>query len=158
MSGRIRARSDTESRKLRGRALEEEALKLRMAGLSYSQIAQHLGVSKSTAHKAVIRALDRLNQRIAEEAEQVRRLELERLDVMFRSLWPQVLKGNQGAIDRALRIMERRARLLGLDAAQKVNVQGTIGPPVIREVIVNIPAQPPDIPLPDGEGKEDTGA
>jgi hypothetical protein len=46
---------------------------------------------------------------------------------MLLALWPQVLKGNQGAIDRALRVMERRAKLLGLDAPTRQEVTGAEG-------------------------------
>jgi len=54
-----------------------------------------------------------------ETAEEIRRLELERLDAMLFAIGPEVRKGSYGAIDRALKIMERRARLLGLDAPVK---------------------------------------
>jgi len=43
-------------------------------------------------------------------------LELERLDVMLLALWRRVQNGDERAIDRALKIEERRAKLLGLDA------------------------------------------
>ena len=112
---------------VRGREREEEALGLRLGGLTYRVIGERMGISESGAYKAIIRALKRLNERIAEKAEEVRRLELERLDKMLRGLWPSALRGNQGAIDRVLRIMQRRAMYLGLDAPKALDVRVTEG-------------------------------
>lgn len=53
-------------------------------------------------------------------AEEVRTLEVARLDAMLLALWPQVKQGNQGAIEKALKVEERRAKLLGLDAPAKI--------------------------------------
>jgi len=105
-----------------GREREEEALKFRLSGLTYRLIAAEMGISESGAYKAVIRALRRLNERILEQASEVRRMELERLDKMLRGLWFSALKGHQGAIDRVLRIMQRRAMYLGLDAPKALDV------------------------------------
>ncbi len=116
------AGSKASQRRLTARERERKAMELRLAGATYAQIAQALGISQAGAHKAVMRALKRLNEKLNEQAEQVRRLELERLDRMLLALWPQAQKGNHGAVDRILRIMERRARLLGLDAPKSVDV------------------------------------
>ena len=42
------------------------------------------------------------------------------LDALLEILWPQVEAGDQGAVDRSLKIMQRRAALRGLDAPTKV--------------------------------------
>jgi hypothetical protein len=57
----------------------------------------------------------------------VRELELTRLDAMLLPLWRRVQAGEEKAIDRALRIMERRARLLGLDAPTRGELSGPEG-------------------------------
>jgi len=51
---------------------------------------------------------------------------------MQRALWPTALSGDLGAIDRLVRIMERRARLLGLDSRVEVGLVGPGGGPIIR--------------------------
>jgi methylmalonyl-CoA mutase cobalamin-binding subunit len=38
---------------------------------------------------------------------------------MLNSLWDGAMRGNLLAIDRVLKIMERRARMLGLDVAER---------------------------------------
>lgn len=43
-------------------------------------------------------------------------LELQRLDALQAALWNEAASGNVAAVDRVLRIMERRARLLNLDS------------------------------------------
>jgi hypothetical protein len=101
------------------------ALQLRAAGASYQQIADQLGhKSASNAVQDVTRALEVL-------ARQGRRtppgitlaLELERLDTAERAV--NQIRANARAdpelalraVDRILRISDRRARLLGLDPA-----------------------------------------
>jgi len=122
MSG---AGSRTSQRRLTARERERRGLALRLEGKTYQQIARELGMSEAGAYKAVLRALTRLNEKIAEQADEVRRLELERLDRLLLGLWPQAARGNQGAVDRVLRIMERRARLLGLDAPNALDLRAT---------------------------------
>ena len=97
---------------------KRKALELRKAGASYEQIAEMLGYrSKSGAYKAVSLALRDL---LREPADSVRKLELSRLDDMLMGIWPRVRSGDVLAIDRALKLAERRAKLLGLDAPVKV--------------------------------------
>lgn len=96
-----------------------QALELRKAGVSYRAIGDRLGVSEAQAHrdvKAAMQALQKVQDTVAED---VRTMELARLDDMYFSIATQIRNGNHGAIDRGLRIMERRAKLLGLDAATR---------------------------------------
>lgn len=103
---------------LQARALKATAM--RLAGARYDDIAQALGYnSRQAAHDAVRRVLIDLPD---ESPEQVKRLEASRLDRMQQALWAQALTGNQSAIDRVLRIMERRAKLLGIDAPTQSQV------------------------------------
>jgi hypothetical protein len=121
--------SKTSPRKMRARDREVEALNLRKSGATYDQIGKTLGITTQGAYKAIIRSLQRLNEKNSEGSDELRRLEVERLDRMLAAIWGQVLNGNQGAIDRALRIGERRAKLLGLDAPTKTDLT-TDGKPI----------------------------
>jgi len=107
--------SKASKRILRGRQREEQSLALRLTGATYRQIGSELGITEQGAHAAVMRALKRLNERIAEGAEEVRQLELGRLDALLEAVWPRATMGKVDAVDRALKIMARRAALLGLD-------------------------------------------
>lgn len=108
---KIAARTKT---RMSYRERQAAALELRLAGQEYAAIADELGyANKSGAYKAVQNALTAI---IREPAEQLVTLEVARLDAMLRAVWKRIVgKGELGAIDRALKIMERRARLLGLD-------------------------------------------
>jgi hypothetical protein len=109
-----------------------QALELRKAGATFQMIADQLGYrSPSGAHKAVVSAL---RATLREPAEELRELELTRLDAMLLSLWRRVQAGEERAIDRALRIMERRARLLGLDAPTRGELSGPDAKPLALDL------------------------
>src|SRR5262249_7331072 len=74
---------------------------------------------RKTAWRDCTVVLDELAAEGLHAAGQVRALELSRLDELHRALWPLGLRGDLQAIDRLLKIAERRARLLGLDAPTK---------------------------------------
>lgn len=93
-----------------------QALELRLAGTTYLQIAQQLGVSETRAFQYVNNELDR---RASEPVAAVRKQELERLHRMRLAIWPKVLRGEDQSINTALKISDRIARLLGLDAPLK---------------------------------------
>lgn len=96
---------------------QQRALELRLTGMSHRAIAEALGVSDhTTIHKRVKSAL---NEIIREPAEAVIKMELERLDILLNGLWEQARGGDLQALDRALKIQDRRARYLGLDAPTK---------------------------------------
>lgn len=97
-----------------------KATAMRLAGARYDDIAQALGYnSRQAVHDAVQRMLRDLP---AENPEHIKNMEMARLDRLQQGLWPLALNGNQGAIDRILRIMERRAKLLGIDAPTQTQV------------------------------------
>lgn len=104
---------------------QAKALELRKAGLTYQQIADTLGYgSISAAEKAIKSGLKTL---IREPAEELRALELERLDKMLASHWKAVLNGHVRSTEVVLRIMARRAALLGLDAPKDTRFSGELG-------------------------------
>jgi hypothetical protein len=94
-----------------------KALELRKLGLTYKKIGDQRGITEAGAHKIVTTALQQLNEKSAESAAEVRRLELERLDE-YQLVVARDFKSDRalGAVDRALRIQARRSKLLGLDA------------------------------------------
>jgi hypothetical protein len=101
--------------------IDTEALKLRSRGFTYQQIADNMGCSKGAAYQRVSRALAAIP---AEAVEEYRRLEGERLDNLLAIATHQAMtKKSLFAIDRCLAIMDRRAKLLGLDAPVKSQVE-----------------------------------
>ena len=56
------------------------------------------------------------------EADELRQQEVERLDLLTKAVWQHAMAGDPTAIDKALKIIDRRAKLLGLDAPQQVEM------------------------------------
>ncbi len=95
---------------------QARALQFRASGATFAQIGLALGCSTTRAWQLVEAGLDRT---VREPAEALVALECDRLDRMQLAIWPRVLKGDLHAIDAMLKIMARRAKLLGLDAPAK---------------------------------------
>jgi hypothetical protein len=51
---------------------------------------------------------------------------LVRLDQLLQGVWLGAVDGNPAAVGLALRIMERRAKLLGLDAPAKIDIEARV--------------------------------
>lgn len=109
------------------REREQIALDMRKSGSSFREIGEALGITEMGASKAVRRALKRINDGIAENVEEVRRLEVERLDRMLLAMDQKVAKGDLGAIETALKLSKRRSELLGCDAPKKMDVDVQVG-------------------------------
>ena len=109
---------------------EKKVLELRRGGLTFDLIAQRLGyASASGAHKAYMSACKRI---VYEDVVEVRKSEIDRLDIAQAAIWGDLTDTqNVDANTRAklvmalMKIMERRARLLGLDMPTKAQVEVT---------------------------------
>ncbi len=119
------AKSKGAPEKVRARERELRALELRKAGATYRRIGEHLGITEQGAHKAVMRALNKLIADVSESADQLRELEVQRLDAMLLGLWDQARLGDVKAVTASLRVMERRARMLGLDLPPNISQDET---------------------------------
>lgn len=95
------------------------AFELRKAGATYDEIGKSLGITRQSAYGLVSKVLEDLQAQTAEDAAAVKAMELQRLDAMLKGLWPAASKGSPQSVEKALKVMERRARLLGLDAPTK---------------------------------------
>lgn len=101
------------------------ALEMRKAGKTYDAIAKKLGISIPSAHALVMTALERIRTVTAEDAAKVRELELERINAIVDKLWAQ--RSDPRTADTLLRAIERRSKLLGLDAPTRLEVDDTGG-------------------------------
>lgn len=90
-------------------------IQYRLLGCSYQSIGDKLGISfvQARADEMAARAEAELETRQA--VEEMRMLENERLDMAMLAISGAVVKGHLGAIDRWIRISERRSKLNGLD-------------------------------------------
>ena len=132
---------------------DARAARLRGLGYTYAQIAEQMGLrSQSSAHDAVRRAL---RETVRESAADLVAVEQERLDTLWSRVMPIVLDQNVDpevrlkAVDRAVRISERRSRLLGLDAPTKTEVRVTDSLDAqLEELALEVAALAPDEVLP----------
>jgi hypothetical protein len=125
----------TQPRTLEAVGWHRQAVELRTQGRTYVQIAEQLEVSTSAAHKAVADYLEQTRAVSREAAEEVRRLELDRLDRVLAVVGPMAEGGDLQAVDRLLRIQERRASLLGLDAPKAQLVAVDARPDTVRALM-----------------------
>ena len=103
---------------------DQRALELRKEGHSYESISEQLGYStRSASYKAVMRRLREVDR---PAVSMLRELEVQRLDAMLYAVWNDVLQGDAGAVSTALKISERRSRLLGLDAPHSIEARSRI--------------------------------
>jgi hypothetical protein len=110
---------------------ERKVLEYRRGGLTFDLIAERLGyASASGAHKAYLSACNRI---VYEDVIEVRKSEMDRLDIAQAAIWGDLTDTqNVDANTRArlvmalIKIMERRARLLGLDMPTKAQVEVSI--------------------------------
>lgn len=122
-------RGGTES----GAVRANRALELRMSGATYTQIATALGfTNRGSAHRAVKRALALDYERTADLRAEYRRIQAARLERLIRGVWTIAVTpprnpddgpyAQLAAVDRITRLLDRQAKLLGLDAPTEVIV------------------------------------
>lgn len=100
-----------------------QAVAMRMAGLDYQTIADRLEYkTRQAAAKDVERALAANLAEVTRTAEEFREVERMRLERLQAAAWQAAVGGDLKAIETCLRIIDRRCKLLGLDAPQRHEV------------------------------------
>jgi len=106
---------NNESQKERQKS---QASYLRMLGSTYREIGQQLEITTGKAFKLVKENLLDLQKKRLDDIELYREQELSFIDYMQRSIVEEIGSGNLKAIDRGIRLHERRCKLLGLEQEQ----------------------------------------
>lgn len=110
--------------------------KMRQAGVAANEIARRMGMTTKGVQSAVRRQLEQLNREALLAYPEVLRLELERLDALQQAIWPMTqhrkislddgsevtVEPDLKAVQQVLGVMDRRSRLLGMEATN-INVQ-----------------------------------
>jgi hypothetical protein len=105
-------RSLAEAKAKRVRAVE-----LLSEGKSYDEIAREVGFThRGSAHRAVSKALA---ERTVEAVDELRQIELDRLDRLQVSLWDRALDGDIQAVITILKITDQRIRIMGLQQTSR---------------------------------------
>ncbi len=88
------------------------AMELALAGADYDTIAKEVGyANRGTAWRTVQRAL---RERTDKAVDELRALQLARLDSVQVGAWDQAMAGDVKAAHTVLRVIDQRCRLLGL--------------------------------------------
>ena len=110
--------------------------KMRQAGVPTAEIARRFGIGTSNVSNSIKRQLNKLSQEALLVYPEVLQMELERLDALQSAIWPLTQHRKQKmddgtevsiepdikAVSTVLSIIDRRAKLLGMDQTN-VNVQ-----------------------------------
>jgi len=116
----MRRRTDEE--KIRAR--EAECVRCRRAGMTWDEVAVATGyASASGAQTAYQRAMDRI---VHDDVKAERARMTDQLDMLLSAHWTHALKGAVEHTHTVLRVMERRARLLGLDMPVRTELAITV--------------------------------
>jgi hypothetical protein len=97
---------------------ERVVLEERIRGKSFYQISREHGISH--AERVFARAIQRDENSEFRRQEAIR-LEEMRIDDLQNGIWDRALSGEPRAVEVALKVLERRARLHGLDFQDLVN-------------------------------------
>ncbi|MFF4248635.1 hypothetical protein ACFYY2_29780 [Streptomyces sp. NPDC001822] len=97
-------------------------LELRLEGHSFRAIADQLGLSLGTAFT---RVRDAISLEVNPLADELREIEVQRLDQYLARLAPKIRDGDDRAINTAVRISESRRRMLGLDRPVAIDARVT---------------------------------
>lgn len=165
-------------------AVEEwrlRALEKRKEGKTFRVIAAELSaeggpVSLSRAYELVVEALNDIRESCKETAQDIRDIEVQRCDRMIEELFRRLTSTGAGEnakkpvssriaarlVDSIIRVQDRKARYLALDAPKRIEASGPGGSPLIPKVtsiaiqLVEpgqpvpppIPVEPPPAPAP----------
>lgn len=91
---------------------QAQALEMHLANASYDQIAEHLDYAdRSGAYRAVQAALRRQRYDHDAATSLPGETELARINAMITGLWPKARRGDVAAVDRVMKLEERRGKL-----------------------------------------------
>ena len=103
---------------------ERKVVELRQMGITYEVIAKQVGyASASGAYHAYERALARYPRETFDKKRDLAEARIERL---LAGVWTKALRGEIPAVMATIKLFERQAKLLGLDAPQKVENNVTV--------------------------------
>jgi hypothetical protein len=92
---------------------------------TYRSMAQRLGVSAATVTEDVKAVRAEWHKRAADDYEAWLAEEIAKLDSLEQAMLPQALTGQTRAVHAVLGVMTRRAKLLGLDRPERMQVTTT---------------------------------
>jgi len=93
-----------------------------LGGMTYRQMASALGVSLGTICNDVKIIIGRWRKEQTAVADKAQQVDLQRIARAMNAIWERVVKGDDKAINTMVKLMERRAKLLGMDAPTRADI------------------------------------
>jgi len=118
--------SKTAAQRIASAEKREKALELRKMGFSYEKIGAQIGCSKQHVHRMVTEELGKLRACNYNKAEDLRILQAERIAFALKQVMEAINQGDIAAVDRLCRLLDREAKLFGLDAAIRQEISGNL--------------------------------
>lgn len=120
-NNRLPVLADT-ARQIQSKQRSAEAVALRVAGQTYVEIAEELGFKDQYEAGAVVRRqMEKLDKETRENLVMLRQMDLQRLDWLWKKIHNKIeSEGIESPmVMAAVKIIERRAKLVGADAPTK---------------------------------------
>lgn len=96
---------------------------MRQAGvLDQRLIAKQLGISEATVSRDIKWLMEEWRKQAMQDTGKLRGLQLQRIERLLSALWIAATEGKLGAVDRVVKLLDRQAQLLGLDAPKTVKI------------------------------------
>lgn len=120
-----KGKSKAASDRVRASKRRGEAFEYRIAGLSYSKIADKLGISTSRAHSLVAEALKESQESVKDLANRHRQIQHARIEKLVAALWSDAVAARsveerRRSIAQIVKLLDRQAKLWGMDAPKLV--------------------------------------
>ena len=125
-----------------------EMLQMRQMGASYEAIARHYNLNRKTVWERVTQALRDMP---SDDAAILRALEARKYDVLEAQLQAGIKEGDTKAITTAIRVSERRCRLLGLDMPERHEVKIDAETQALADQVVGALQELANLPTVDEE-------
>jgi len=96
--------------------MARKALEMRRSGRSLWSIAEYLGISERKANTLIADTLKEAADLVdAGHKRSLLAMEVDRLDELQSAVWQDAISGDRQAVETALKIIQARAKVLGLD-------------------------------------------
>jgi len=118
------AQRKTSKQSIKLAARDGEILEMRLRGYTCTEIGNVYGLTSQGVVNVIKR---RCEDYVAESAYKIAAVEDQRLEMLLKSTFTKALDGDLAALDACLKVMARRAKLLGLDAPAQTEISGRDG-------------------------------
>jgi len=99
---------------------QKEAFQMYLSGYSITDIASKIGVGFATVTSYLNKALEEEQEALKDLKVKVKEIELKRLDLLQAAYYEKAMSGDKDSFLVVHKIMERRAKYLGLDSPTEI--------------------------------------